>query len=51
MSATLTPRILVLPLKPERSFLVYSGTDRYPKSDDVEAIGLADLAALLREIN
>ncbi len=36
-------------LGPERSFLVYSGTDRYPKGDGVEAIGLAGLAALLRE--
>ena len=36
-------------LEPERSFLVYSGTDRYPKGDGVEAIGLTGLAALLRE--
>jgi hypothetical protein len=37
-------------LQPDRAFIVYSGTDRYPKSKNVEAIGLAalcqELAAL-----
>ncbi len=28
-------------LKPERSFIVYSGEDRYPKAEGVEAIGLS----------
>ena len=34
-------------LEPERSFVVYSGNDRYPKSEGVEAIGLVELATLL----
>lgn len=34
-------------LKPERSFVVYSGDDRYPKAEGVEAIGLREMAALL----
>ena len=34
-------------LEPERSFVVYSGNDRYPKSEGVEAIGLVELASLL----
>ena len=34
---------------PERSFIVYSGDERYPLSADVEAIGLREMAALLQE--
>ena len=34
-------------LEPERSFVVYSGVDRYPKGEGVEAIGLVELASLL----
>ena len=34
-------------LKPERSFLVYSGSERYPMAKNVEAIGLNQLAAAL----
>ena len=34
-------------LEPERSFVVYSGDDRYPRSEGVEAIGLGELASLL----
>ncbi len=34
-------------LDPERSFVVYSGIERYPKSEDVEVIGLGELATLL----
>ena len=34
-------------LKPERSFVVYSGNDRYPKDEGVEVIALGQLAALL----
>jgi hypothetical protein len=30
-----------------RSFTVYAGGERYPISDDVEAIGLSDLASIL----
>ena len=36
-------------LRPARAFLVGSGTDRYPKADGVEVIGLAGLAHILRE--
>lgn len=34
-------------VKPVRRFVVYSGTDRYPVSAELEAIGLADMAAVL----
>ena len=34
-------------LEPERSFVVYSGADRYPMGEGVEAIGLGELASLL----
>ena len=34
-------------LEPERSFVVYSGDDRYPKSEGVEVIGLGELASIL----
>ena len=34
-------------LDPERSFVVYSGDDRYPKGDGIEVIGLDELASLL----
>ena len=34
-------------LKPERSFVVYSGSERYPMAENVEAIGLSQLAAAL----
>lgn len=34
-------------LKPERSFVVYSGEDRYPKGAGIEVIGVAELAALI----
>lgn len=34
-------------LKPDRRFLVYSGTERYPLGGEVEAIGLHDMATLL----
>ena len=34
-------------LNPERSFVVYSGDDRYPKGERVEVIGLGELASLL----
>jgi predicted AAA+ superfamily ATPase len=34
-------------LKPEKSFVVYSGDDRYPLGEDTEAIGLRELASIL----
>ena len=36
-------------LEPERSFVVYSGDDRYPRGEGVEAIGLGELASLLSD--
>jgi predicted AAA+ superfamily ATPase len=36
-------------LKPARAFVVYAGTERYPLSHDVEAIGLRELAELLAD--
>lgn len=36
-------------LKPDRSFVVYAGEDRYPKAGGVEVIGLKELASLLAE--
>ena len=35
-------------LRPTRTFVVYSGTEGYPLTPDVEAIGLRELAAQLR---
>lgn len=35
-------------LKPRRAFIVYAGVERYPFSQKVEAIGLPDMAELLR---
>jgi len=34
-------------LSPRRSFIVYSGIDRYPISEDVEAIGIREMASML----
>lgn len=34
-------------LNPAKSFVVYSGDDRYPLDEDVEAIGLRELASIL----
>ena len=34
-------------LQPERAFVVYAGTDRYPMSGEVEAVGLREMAALV----
>jgi predicted AAA+ superfamily ATPase len=34
-------------LKPERSFVVYAGDERYPIGQDIEAIGLHELAEIL----
>lgn len=40
-------RIAIEDLQPNKAFLVYSGQDRYPKGDGIEAIGLRELAAEL----
>jgi predicted AAA+ superfamily ATPase len=37
-------------LKAERSFVVYSGGERFPVAEGIEAIGLRELAALLTDI-
>ena len=37
-------------INPERSFVVYSGDDRYPKSEGIEVIGLGELASLLATV-
>jgi hypothetical protein len=34
-------------LKPEQSFVVYSGEERYPKGEGIEVIGLKEMAAIL----
>lgn len=34
-------------LKPERCFVVYSGTERYPKANGIEVIGLPELTSLV----
>ena len=36
-------------LKPDRSFVVYPGTERYPISDSIQAIPLTDLALALQQ--
>jgi len=36
-------------IKPERSFIVTGGSDRYPVAKDVEAIGLREMASVLGE--
>ena len=35
-------------LEPERSFVVYSGEDRYPRGEGIEAVGLREMASLLQ---
>jgi predicted AAA+ superfamily ATPase len=37
-------------LKPARSFVVYAGTERYPVSRQVEAIGVNEMAAMLASL-
>ncbi len=37
-------------IKPEHSFVVYSGDDRYPKGEGIEVIGLGELASLLAAV-
>jgi predicted AAA+ superfamily ATPase len=38
-------------LQPARSFVVYSGNERYPLSEDVEAIGLPEMARMLGNLS
>lgn len=38
-------------IKPDRSFVVYGGTERYRKGDALKVIGLRELAELLRDLN
>ena len=38
-------------LKPARRFVVHAGADRFPISDDVQAIGLRELADILSNLN
>jgi len=38
-------------IRPDRAFLVYSGADRYPKGNGIEAIGLRALAEELRNLS
>ncbi len=44
-------QVVVADLKPDKSFLVYSGEERYPKSSGVEAIGLRALAEVLSNLD
>ncbi len=37
-------------IKPDRSFVVHAGEDRYPLTEDVEAISLVDMAREIRQI-
>ncbi|MEN8205993.1 MAG: ATP-binding protein [Pseudomonadota bacterium] len=36
-------------IKPERSFVVYAGEERYPVSDGLEAVGVSEMAQMLLE--
>ncbi len=38
-------------LNPARAFLVYAGDERYPKAENIEAIGLRDLCTLLQDLS
>lgn len=35
-------------IKPDRAFVVYSGEERYPMAEGIEAIGLRDMVGMLR---
>jgi predicted AAA+ superfamily ATPase len=37
-------------IKPAKAFVVYTGNERYPKAQNIEAIGLNELCCLLKEI-
>ncbi len=38
-------------LKPAKRFVVHGGTERFPISDDIEAIGVGELAGMLSKLN
>jgi len=38
-------------LKPRRSFIVYSGKDRYPVSEDLDVIGIREMALMLASLS
>jgi predicted AAA+ superfamily ATPase len=40
-------RVALDDLRPERAFLVYSGDERYPKGEGIEAIGVGEMATEL----
>ena len=42
--------ISVNDIKPAKAFIVYAGNDRYPKAQNIEAIGLNELCCLLKEM-
>lgn len=44
-------RIALDDIQPNKAFLVHSGTDRFPKGDGVEAIGLAELMQELQKLD
>ena len=35
-------------IQPDRAFVVYPGSERYPKAENIEAIGLRGMAEELR---
>ena len=37
-------------VRPERAFVVYAGTERYPLSREVEVIGVREMAEVLRGV-
>jgi predicted AAA+ superfamily ATPase len=43
-------RIAVDDLKPDKAFIVYAGTERYPQGEGIEAVGLRELAEELSRI-
>ena len=46
-SVTRQLRVALDDIKPERAFVVYGGTERYPLPGGVEAIGLAEMVSVL----
>ncbi|MCP4414912.1 MAG: ATP-binding protein [Gammaproteobacteria bacterium] len=38
-------------VQPDKSFVVYSGEDRYPLSEDIEAISISEMAHVLMDFN
>ena len=37
-------------IQPQKAFVVYPGTDRYPKADGIEAIGLHEMTEELQRL-